>query len=143
MNTKSSHLNQGQSLVELALLLPIFLLLAVVTFDIGRGIYYYSAVFNAAREGARYGIIDPDDYAGIDTAARNLAVGLEPSNLYVDTFLNTTAKTIQVRVCYNFKLITPFANNLVTNNPCQGTLAGCTTEKCVKLESRATMSLER
>ena len=142
MKTKSSHLSRGQSLVELALLLPIFLLLAVVTIDIGRGIYYYSAVFNGAREGARYGIIYPDDYGGIDTAVRNLAVGLEPSNLYVDTSY-PKEKTIQVHVCYNFILITPFANNLVTNNPCDGTLVGCASEKCVKLESRATMSLER
>ncbi len=46
------HGKHGQSLVEFAILLPVFLLIVVVIFDLGRAVYYYSVIFNAAREGA-------------------------------------------------------------------------------------------
>lgn len=112
----------GQSLVEMALLLPVLLLLSVITVDLGRGVYYFSAVYNAAREGARYGIIKPDDYTGINTAARKLAVGLDQTQLQVNpcecgrTCVAATScpvggrNIIYVEVTYNFKLLTPLSN---------------------------------
>lgn len=41
----------GQSLVEFAIVLPVLLLLVVMIFDLGRAVYYSSAIHNAAREG--------------------------------------------------------------------------------------------
>lgn len=125
MRIKLSSINRGQSLVELALLLPVLLLLTVVTFDLGRGIYYYSVVYNAAREGARYGIIDPNDYAGIDSAARRLAVGVDPAKFSVvscecgktcvgsNSCAPNLKNILSVKVTYTFQLVTPLAN-LVT-----------------------------
>ncbi len=55
---------QGQALVEFALVLPIFVLLMLVVFDFGRGIYTYNGVSEAAREIARTTIIAPYDNAG-------------------------------------------------------------------------------
>lgn len=107
--------NSGQSLVELALLLPAILLLAVVTLDLGRGIYYYSAIYNAAREGARYGIVmqqpyntipvDPD---GIKAHAKALTIGLDQTKLQ---FPNPVidGDMLQVTVEYEFVPITPIA----------------------------------
>lgn len=43
----------GQSLVEFALILPIFVLLIVGVFDLGRAFFSYIAITNAAREGTR------------------------------------------------------------------------------------------
>ena len=37
-------------MIEFALVIPVFMLLAVVIFDLGRAIYYYSTIHNAARE---------------------------------------------------------------------------------------------
>ena len=65
---------RGQSLVELALVLPILLLLMVGTIEIGRFAYYAILVSNAARAGAQYGaqsLTTSADTAGIQTAARN------------------------------------------------------------------------
>jgi hypothetical protein len=119
--THPSHKN-GQSLVEMALLLPILLLLSVVTLDLGRGIYYYSTIYNAAREGARYGIIHPDDTVGIINAAEQLTVGLNKDQLYVGScecnkncvYENSSPANykniIRVKVSYNFELVTPLAN---------------------------------
>jgi len=44
----------GQGLVEFALALPIFLLLIFGVMEIGRLVYFYSAIFTASREAARY-----------------------------------------------------------------------------------------
>ena len=106
-----SH-NIGQSLIEMALLLPVMLLLSVVAIDLGRGVYYYSAIYNAAREGARYGIIDPTDIDGINDAVKLLTVGLDQGNLSITIIPNPpdpNINTIQVKVDYTFELVAPIA----------------------------------
>jgi Flp pilus assembly protein TadG len=116
MKITHSYHTRGQSLVELVLLLPVLLLLTVVTFDLSRGVYYYSVIYNAAREGARYAIMHqqqtntiPNDTAGIDAAARNLAIGLDPDKLTVTVSSPIVSNTIQVNVTYTFELVTPIA----------------------------------
>jgi Flp pilus assembly protein TadG len=51
--------NAAQSMVETALLLPIMILLMVGILDLGRLYFAYITIFNAAREGARYGVSNP------------------------------------------------------------------------------------
>lgn len=115
MNIVKASINRGQSLVELALLLPSVLLLAVITLDLGRGIYYYSAIYNAAREGARYGIVHqqpynptPVDRGGIITAAREKVIGLNQDDLDVPT-IEINGDMLTVEVTYKFELVTPLA----------------------------------
>ena len=57
---------RGQSIVELALIIPIAMLLLAGTLDMGRLFYARVAIENAAREGAVFGASDPR----CDTAAR-------------------------------------------------------------------------
>ena len=78
---------RGQELVEYAITLPLFLLLVMGILDMGRATYYYSAIHNSAREGARYGIIHPEDVTGIETVVLTKAVGLDPAFLTVTTVL--------------------------------------------------------
>jgi Flp pilus assembly protein TadG len=49
---------RGQALVEFALVIPIFLLLLMAVFDLGRAVFAYNSVTNAAREGARLAIVN-------------------------------------------------------------------------------------
>jgi Flp pilus assembly protein TadG len=51
---------RGQALVEFALILPLLVLLLVAVFDVGRFIFAYNSVTNAAREGARMAIVNQD-----------------------------------------------------------------------------------
>src|SRR5437588_12801047 len=46
--------NSGQSLVELALALPLLLLILIGLADLGRSFYYTTAIASAARQGAAY-----------------------------------------------------------------------------------------
>jgi hypothetical protein len=55
---------QGQSVIELALALPMLLLLVLGVVDLGLGFRSYIALTNAAREGVRWVSIYPDDPAG-------------------------------------------------------------------------------
>lgn len=49
---------RGQSLVEFALVLPIFLMLVFGLIDTGRFVFMHSALSQAAREGARLGAVE-------------------------------------------------------------------------------------
>jgi Flp pilus assembly protein TadG len=122
-----SH-QRGQELVEYALALPLFLLLVMGILDMGRATYFYSAIHNSAREGARYGVIHPEDVTGIETAVLTKAVGLDPAFLTVTTVL-PDEDTIRVTVTFQFRPITPIVGALLGSNE-------------VTLGSRATMRIE-
>ena len=49
---------RGQALVEFALILPIFLIVLLAVFDVGRLVFIYNGITNAAREGARLAIVN-------------------------------------------------------------------------------------
>lgn len=119
---------RGQELVEYALALPIFLLLLMSILDLGRAVYFYSALHNSVREGARYGIIYPDDSAGIEAVVRQKAVGLDPSALTVLSAM-PDEDTIQVTVTFQFIAVTPIVGVLLGSNE-------------ITLGSRATMHIE-
>jgi Flp pilus assembly protein TadG len=55
---------RGQSLVELALALPVILLLGLGVADIGRAYYYREAVANAARQALRVAVLQPQQATG-------------------------------------------------------------------------------
>jgi len=64
----------GQAMLELALLLPMLLLLTMGVIEMGRYMYIYILVGNAARAGAAYGaqsLAQSSDTADIQTAAQN------------------------------------------------------------------------
>ena len=50
--------SRGQALMEFALVIPIFLLVVVALFDMGRAVFAYNTLTNAAREGARMAIVN-------------------------------------------------------------------------------------
>jgi Flp pilus assembly protein TadG len=54
MNTNRAR---GQSLVEFALVLPLFLVMLMGVVDVGRAIWAQNSLASAAREGARYAIV--------------------------------------------------------------------------------------
>lgn len=131
MSIKPVRPQRAQGLVEFALLLPILVLFLMVIFDIGRATYYYSAVNNAAREGARYGAIHCPSttcYSGIRDTVKRLTAGLNwdamsvPAPTYTD--IDPTVDSdhdgvtwndddvLHVTVTYTFEAATPFLARL-------------------------------
>ena len=65
--------DSGIQLVELAIVMPVFLLLFGATAEFGRFFYEYTTVAKAARVGSRY-LISAAVNSAQDTAAKNLVV---------------------------------------------------------------------
>ena len=65
----------GQELVELAILIPLLMLVAFGVLDLGRLFHSSITIANAAREGARFGTFDPFDSPGIVAATQAEAQG--------------------------------------------------------------------
>jgi len=57
IRTRRPRSDRGQSLVEFALVLPVFVILVVGILDFGRAVWATSALASSAREAARYAIV--------------------------------------------------------------------------------------
>lgn len=139
---KHNNINEiGQDLVEFAITLPLLFMMLVGIFDLGRAIYYYSAITNTAREGARTGVIYGNDYADIESTICYYSIGLDigcpnPS-INVDMLnLEPDGKDyndhIRVILNYEFKPVTPLI----------GRFLGVGENDTIPLSSQATMRLE-
>ena len=106
---------RGQDVVEFAIIFTVLFLVLMGIFDMGRAIYSSSVLFNAAREGARYGIIHPTDTAGIKAQVLNLAVGLDPNALTVTSSL-PDKNDVQVNLSYKFTIVTPIIQAFFGSN---------------------------
>lgn len=61
-------------MVEFALVIPIFLILLVGLFDLGRAVFAYNTLTNAAREGARMAIVNQYEPSIIQRAKNASAI---------------------------------------------------------------------
>lgn len=61
---------QGQGVVEFALVALFLLLVMFAIVDFARVFFGYATMSNGVREGARYAVVHADDTAGIEDAAR-------------------------------------------------------------------------
>jgi Flp pilus assembly protein TadG len=98
---------RGQALVEAALTFPLLLLLFFGIIEFSLVILSYNTISNAAREGARYGIIHPADTTGIASHARSLTTAVQCSGAgMLVTIPASPAGTVQVDVDCDVPLIT-------------------------------------
>lgn len=102
---------RGQSLVELALVLPLFLLLVLGMIEYGRVAIIMTTLEGAAREGARYAALAPSDTAGITAAARRTAIATGATPVQVTAAfpngVSTAGNPVRVTVRYELKFMTP------------------------------------
>jgi Flp pilus assembly protein TadG len=119
----------GQSLVEFAIVLPVLLLLVVMIFDLGRAVYYSSAIHNAAREGARWGVVHYNtdingntvaDVSGMRDAAEKYAIGLGLDETNVTAGWGADEPngnhTVRVTILYTFTPVTPLVSNFLSSH---------------------------
>lgn len=116
----------GQALVEFALIIPIFILLVMGIFDLGRAVYGYNTANNAAREAARMAIVDQTlTHIKAEAVAHAPGLSLAASNVTVDFRSQATPQTVgscsparinclaNVRVNYSYQASTPIIGNLL------------------------------
>lgn len=111
---------RGQSLVELALSLTVILLLLAGAVDFSMAYFSFSAMQDAAQEGALYGSVNPTDTAGIITRVRSASSN--PVDL-ADTALVDVVVTlpgdacegneVKVSVIYDYPISMPFIGTII------------------------------
>jgi Flp pilus assembly protein TadG len=106
----------GQSLVEFALVVPIFLLVLFAIVDFGMAFHAWITVTNSAREGARLASVHAPA-AAVEQRVRDTATSLDDANLHVtvtnaDDQGGQPGESVVVDVTYDYSLMTPLANLL-------------------------------
>ncbi len=108
----------GQSLVEMALVLPILLILLVGIIDFGRVLYSYSHLHLATQEAVRLGGLGNSDSEIVTFAKNYIHIG-DPSKLKVaitpDDSTRSSTQYVTVELEYPLKLITPIISKLLPN----------------------------
>ena len=111
----------GQSMIEFAFTLVIILVLLVGLIDLGRAIFTYLALRDAAQEGASFASYNPNDTTGITARVCNSSniVSDLCNNPGIDTTVNLIGSAcsgngVEVVVSLdNFTLVTPFLGAIV------------------------------
>ncbi len=110
---------KGQSLLEFAAVVPVFLLIVMGIVDFGIGLKSWIQVTNAAREAARFGAIhcSAGDIDGTPVAdlvidrAETTATGLEFNSGDITVSSNCdsghSAESVTVDVHYDYELVSP------------------------------------
>ena len=80
---------RAQAMVEFALILPLLLLLVVAIIDLGRALFVYSQVSNAAREAVRYGTVDAINCGEVENRARSMFTIVPSGAVNVSVALET------------------------------------------------------
>ncbi len=104
---------KGQAAAELALLLPLLILILLGCLDLGRAFSAWLTLQNGVREGARYGSMYPNDRTGIAAATRAevAAGGLPAASVSVADSApggRGGGAPIVVTASYDFALVTSF-----------------------------------
>jgi len=104
---------RGASLVEFSLVFLLFLLVIAGLVEIGRGVWAFTTIAHATRQGVRFaqirGSSNPATADQVRDAVRNAAVGLNKSSVTVTTNWPggvTRGQLVTVRATYPFTLVT-------------------------------------
>jgi Flp pilus assembly protein TadG len=112
---------QGQALLEFALVIGFLLLVVFGIIDFSRVFFGYATMSNGVREGARYAIVHPQDDTGIENAARSMMVVIGapvdvqinfPDKNVDNTDCRTHLCTVQVVATSDFPVWTPIIPNI-------------------------------
>jgi Flp pilus assembly protein TadG len=146
----SRQLDRGQSLVEFALVFPIFIILILGIIDFGMGLKSWIDITNSAREAARWAAVncgggshtdsevvqkavDKADGLGVNTSRFSASVDTDDGVSCSDD--GNSGQSIVVRVHYDYDLITPLGGLM-------SAFLGGTVPDSFSLNSSADMRIE-
>jgi Flp pilus assembly protein TadG len=106
------HDRQRQSVIEYVFILPLMVLFVAGIYDLGRVFYSFITITNAAREGARYGTLNPKLTQGICNAAvyeaQSSGISLNYNNIAItcDTTVTCLYSSTPAIICKENQPIT-------------------------------------
>lgn len=122
---------KGQSLVEFSIILPLLLLIIMGIVEFGMMLNSYLTLNNAARDGARYGVIGNSN-AQIQSMITSSSPSLNSADLTITITpadgSRISGNTLTVNLTYNYKLTVPIISGLLGNS--------------VQLKAQTTMRIE-
>lgn len=129
---------KGQSLTEMAISMVILLVLVAGVFDVGRAIFTYLSMRDAAQEGAAYASIEPTDCTEI---INRTSANLEDFTA-IDVFLNgtTCASATPMDACAGHEARVTIQLNFPMTMPFIGTFIG---SQSINLTATATDTVLR
>lgn len=113
---------RGQSLVELAISLTVIMLLLAGAVDFSMAYFSFSAMQDAAQEGALYGSVNPHDEVGIENRVRSASS--TPVDLANPSLVQVTVNVpeglnacegddVKVTVVYEYPISMPFIGAII------------------------------
>ena len=122
MKTRSRA--NGQSIIEFALIFPLFFFLITGLFDLGRAVVFMSTLNTAAREGTRWAIVQPrgtstdlvadhvrEYYFNLKELSDNSTI--TPVFVYPTGSTDPTEASVTITITYEFVPITPGMKELL------------------------------
>jgi competence protein ComGC len=111
---------KGQTLVELALVLPIIILILFGILEFGRIFHSYIVITNAAREGVRLGAVGKPDEEIISRIRETAPLyevdtRLQVTRLEPDESARTSGLPMTVEITYDVELVTPLFSSVLPN----------------------------
>lgn len=94
LRTKKPELRRGAALVEMAIVLPIFLMVSFGIIEFGRAMMVANMVTNSAREGARMAVLDGSSNAQVTQAVHDFlqaALKVKPADVAVTITITPAA----------------------------------------------------
>ncbi len=131
MTPERTHRRRGQSLVEFALVLPIFAILLFGIIDFGRFVYAANALNNGVREGARSGSVTIRPSPLCDGLSRDACVKAVVANLSWGVPGSSITTTVT-------------CERVVPNNPTPQPvipISGCRTNDLLRVKATAPFTL--
>lgn len=103
---------RGQALVEMALVLPILLLLVFGIVEFGRIYHCHMTLSSAAREGARAGSVGAQAEV-VEQRVKDNLFGLNEEKVTIIIDSGSRGNPYEVEVVYPLEIITPVISNIV------------------------------
>ncbi len=117
---------EGSSIVELAVVVPVLVMLLTGVADVGRMLWIKGALEEAAQEGAIYAVLNPTgDIEGRVRASSDSPIDFgDPAEVTIE--VTCVSDTITVTVGHNVELITPFMADVfgTSSRPITATVVG-------------------
>lgn len=111
---------KGQSIVELALILPIIIVILFGILEFGRIFHSYLVITHAAREGARVGAVGRPDSEIVERIREAAPLPQADTNLHItkiepDSDARISGLPLTVEVAYDVYLVTPLFSEVLPN----------------------------
>lgn len=109
---------RGQAIVEMALALPVLILLLLATMEFGRVLHDLLVVTEAAREGARSMAVNEGSTAAV-SRIQAAAPSIDPSQMTItiNPLTPTRGQPVTVTVVHPVQIMTPLISEFFPENP--------------------------